>query len=307
MEHNDIDFRKAVRLIEEARDRLDEASEILGAFNTGDMSGRNTIADKAWSIDRNIADIRAIAKHMGAEMTDRLIAIDLDNTFADYTTAFADCLAQMGRPVRGGDPTTYDFGCDGWFGEGNGDVFPEFHSRAVMLGLYLRERPYLHARRAVDTLTFDHPAWHVAFVTSRRDDGDDTARWMLGLGIDMSLEFDYANQCLDHMDPTGMELGRAVSERARSGRWSMGLLSEPNGVGWCHLPDKESLEADLYIEDDPAMLDRLIDLGLPVLVRRHAYNTAQCERAMRSDVRGAVFDDWTQVPGLAERLIGGSH
>lgn len=91
-------------------------------------------------------------------MTDRLIAIDLDNTFADYTTAFADCLAQMGQPVRGGDPTTYDFGCDGWFGEGNGDVFPEFHSRAVMLGLYLRERPYPHARRAVDALTFDHPA-----------------------------------------------------------------------------------------------------------------------------------------------------
>lgn len=240
-------------------------------------------------------------------MTDRLIAIDLDNTFADYTAAFADCLAQMGRPVRGGDPTSYDFGCDGWFGEGNGDVFPEFHSRAVMLGLYLRERPYPHARRAVDALTFDHLAWHVAFVTSRRDDGDDTARWMLGRGIDMSLEFDYADQCLDRMDPTGMELGRAVSERARSGRWSMGLLCEPNGVGWCHLPDKESLEADLYIEDDPAMLDRLMDLGLPVLVRRHAYNTAQCERAMRPDVRGAVFDDWAEVPGLAERLIGGSH
>lgn len=215
---------------------------------------------------------------------DRLIAIDLDNTFADYTTAFADCLAQMGRPVRGGDPTTYDFGCDGWFGEGNGDVFPEFHSRAVMLGLYLRERPYPHARRAVDTLTFDHPAWHVAFVTSRRDDGDDTARWMLGLGIDMSLEFDYADQCLDRMD----------------------LLCEPNGVGWCHLPDKESLGADLYIEDDPAMLDRLMDLGLPVLVRRHAYNTAQCERAEQSGL-GLAFDDWTQVPGLAERLIGGSH
>lgn len=217
-------------------------------------------------------------------MTDRLIAIDLDNTFADYTTAFADCLAQMGQPVRGGDPTTYDFGCDGWFGEGNGDVFPEFHSRAVMLGLYLRERPYPHARRAVDALTFDHPAWHVAFVTSRRDDGDDTARWMLGLGIDMSLEFDYANQCLDRM----------------------GLLCEPNGVGWCHLPDKESLGADLYIEDDPAMLDRLMDLGLPVLVRRHAYNTAQCERAGQSGL-GLAFEDWSEVPGLAERLIGGSH
>lgn len=65
---NDIDFRKAVRPMKEARDRLDEASEIPGAFDTGDMSGRNTIADKAWSIDRDIADIRAIAKHMGEEI-----------------------------------------------------------------------------------------------------------------------------------------------------------------------------------------------------------------------------------------------
>ena len=62
----------------------------------------------------------------------------------------------------------------------------------------------------------------------------------------------------------------------------------------------------VLIEDDPAMLDRLMDLGLPVLVRRHAYNTAQCERAEQSGL-GLAFDDWTQVPGLAERLIGGSH
>ena len=62
---NDIDFRKAIRLMGEARDRLDEASEILSAFDSGDMSGRNTIADKAWAIDRDIADIRAIAKRMG--------------------------------------------------------------------------------------------------------------------------------------------------------------------------------------------------------------------------------------------------
>lgn len=65
---NDIDFRKAVRLMEEARDRLDEASEILGAFDTGDVSGRNTIADKAWSIDRDIDDIKAVAKRMGEEI-----------------------------------------------------------------------------------------------------------------------------------------------------------------------------------------------------------------------------------------------
>lgn len=68
MEHNDIDFRKTVRLMEEARDGLEEASEILGVFDTGDMSGRNTITDKAWSIDRDIDDIKAVAKHMGAEI-----------------------------------------------------------------------------------------------------------------------------------------------------------------------------------------------------------------------------------------------
>ena len=65
---NDIDFRKAVRLMEEARDRLDEASEILGVFDRGDMSGRNTIADKAWSIDQDIDGIKAIAERMGEEI-----------------------------------------------------------------------------------------------------------------------------------------------------------------------------------------------------------------------------------------------
>ena len=80
-----------------------------------------------------------------------------------------------------------------------------------------------------------------------------------------------------------------------------------------HPLDKINLNADLgesfgawSMGDDPAMLDRLMDLGLPVLVRRHAYNTAQCERAERSGL-GLAFEDWTQVPGLAERLIGGSH
>lgn len=66
---NDIDFRKAVRPMKEARDRLDGASGIPGVFDSGDVSGRNTIADKAWSIDWDIADIKAVAKHMGAEMS----------------------------------------------------------------------------------------------------------------------------------------------------------------------------------------------------------------------------------------------
>ena len=60
-----IDFRKAIRLMEEAKDRLEEASEILGVFDTGDVSGENTIADKAASVDQDIDDIRAIAERMG--------------------------------------------------------------------------------------------------------------------------------------------------------------------------------------------------------------------------------------------------
>lgn len=48
---NDIDLRKAVRPMEEARNKLDEASGILGVFDAGDISGRNTIA-----------------KHMGEEI-----------------------------------------------------------------------------------------------------------------------------------------------------------------------------------------------------------------------------------------------
>lgn len=62
---NDIDFRKAIRPMEEARDRLDEASGILGVFDTGDVSGESTIADKAASVDQDIDDIRIIAERMG--------------------------------------------------------------------------------------------------------------------------------------------------------------------------------------------------------------------------------------------------
>ena len=62
---DDIDFRKAIRPMEEARDRLDEASGILGVFDTGDVSDENTIADKAASVDQDIDDIRVIAERMG--------------------------------------------------------------------------------------------------------------------------------------------------------------------------------------------------------------------------------------------------
>ena len=62
---DDIDFRKAIRLMEEARGGLDEVSETPGVFDAGDMSGRNTIGDKAWSIEQDISDAKAIAERMG--------------------------------------------------------------------------------------------------------------------------------------------------------------------------------------------------------------------------------------------------
>ena len=54
--------------MEEARNKLDEASGIPGVFDAGDISGRNIIADKAWSIDRDIDDLKAIAERMGEEI-----------------------------------------------------------------------------------------------------------------------------------------------------------------------------------------------------------------------------------------------
>lgn len=45
-----------------------------------------------------------------------------------------------------------------------------------------------------------------------------------------------------------------------------------------------------------------MDKKMRVLVKRHAYNLPQCERAEQSGL-GLAFDDWTQVPALAKRLM----
>ena len=181
------------------------------------------------------------------------IAIDLDNTFADYTAAFKDCLDQLGYHdyVDAPDPADYSFACDGWFRDEH--TFPPLHRRAVELGLYLRERPYEGASDAVCGLARTH---RIMFATSRGDDGVDTTRWMRVYGFDAA------------------------------------------GYGLRHVADKTGLDADLTVEDNPATLDRLMDLGMRVLVRRHAYNLPQCERAEHAGL-GFAFDDWTQVPALA--------
>lgn len=70
-----------------------------------------------------------------------------------------------------------------------------------------------------------------------------------------------------------------------------------------HLRQKELLGADLYVEDEPDTIDRLLDFNLPVLIGRHGYNLRQCERAERHRGIAAVFDDWHDVPELATRLL----
>ena len=70
------------------------------------------------------------------------------------------------------------------------------------------------------------------------------------------------------------------------------------------MSDKTALGADVTVEDNPHTLDRLMDKKMRVLVKRHAYNLPQCERAERSGL-GFAFDDWTQVPEMVECLVGG--
>lgn len=226
-------------------------------------------------------------------MPDRLIAIDLDNTFVDYTRALKDCMEQLsGEPYRAPEPTDYGFVCDGWFGDA--DEFAYWHGTAVTLGLYLRERPYPHAWDALAGLNAAEGN-RLLFATSRKDDGEDTERWMRGMG------------CLygtfDTLRESGDDAGLAHHIRlAFENGWNVGGWLD-NGIPYVHLKRKELLHADLYIEDNPAMLDTLMDLGLPVLAKRHGYNTAQCER-LEHGGRGAVFDDWLEVSVLAERILG---
>lgn len=74
-------------------------------------------------------------------------------------------------------------------------------------------------------------------------------------------------------------------------------------IPYCHLKQKNLLKADLYIEDNPIMLDTLMHEGLPVLAKRHGYNMKQCERLKQYD-KGASFDSWEEVPELAEHILG---
>lgn len=222
-------------------------------------------------------------------MTERpLIVIDLDNTFVDYTTAFKECLEQMGYDgyADSPDPSDYSFACDDWFEDE--DTFFPLHQRAVKLGLYLRERPYAGALDAAYDLARRHS---VLFATSRERDETDSLRWLHAYGLDATTDWNldlWRDTCPEMFELT---MGRSCRRHG-------------SGIRFCHIWDKTAFGADVTIEDNPHTLDRLMDERLRVLVKRHAYNLSQCERAEQSGL-GLAFDDWMQVPALVKRLAGG--
>lgn len=220
-------------------------------------------------------------------MTERpLIVLDLDNTFVDYTTAFKECLTQMGYDgyADAPDPSDYSFACSGWFEDEN--MFLPLHRRAVELGLYLRERPYAGA---LDMVSDWARRYSVLFATGRERDETDSLRWLHAYGLDATTDWN-------------LDLWRDTCPETFE--WTMGrsCRRDRSGIRFCHTQDKTFLDADLYVEDNPHTLDRLMDEGLRVLVKRHAYNLPQCERAEQSGL-GFAFDAWTQAPALAKRLI----
>lgn len=59
---DDIDFAKAAELMRQAVDRLYKASEILGDYDRGDVSGENTLADLAYCVEQDIPYFEGLAK-----------------------------------------------------------------------------------------------------------------------------------------------------------------------------------------------------------------------------------------------------
>lgn len=245
--------------------------------------------------------------------THKLIAIDLDNTLVDYTTAFKDCISQLQKkPFNAPEPTDYGFACEGWF-ETHAE-FREWHHWSVNAGLYLREHMYPHAMEALVKLIGMSEDNRLLFVTSRDDDRDDTRRWMIAMNFDTSQNHNLCpRRNLDDLRHTeGDAVFASDIRRMAEKDWyekdlitSIGYsyTSSRRDIPYCHLKQKHLLKADLYIEDNPIMLDTLMREGLPVLAKRHGYNMKQCERLKQYD-KGASFDSWKEVPELAEHILG---
>ena len=107
------------------------------------------------------------------------IAVDLDNTFADYTGALRAWVREHMNTDECtlADPAAYSFMDSGWPFNSPAAMM-EAHRQAVWDGLYLAEQPYPHA---VDTIKRLAGQGHdLVFVTARDDDpyGVQTSAWL---------------------------------------------------------------------------------------------------------------------------------
>ncbi|WP_190972537.1 5' nucleotidase, NT5C type [Bifidobacterium myosotis] len=106
------------------------------------------------------------------------LAVDLDNTLADYTGALRRfARAGYGADLPCPDPAAYDFDlADGWPWSGTGLTFWDVHSAAVARGLYEDMDPMPGARDAL--MALDRMGVRVLAATSRTDDGDASREWL---------------------------------------------------------------------------------------------------------------------------------
>lgn len=107
------------------------------------------------------------------------IAVDIDNTIADYTGALREYVRERypgldDYPMTG--PKDYGFTDPAWpFGAV--EEFRAMHAKAVAAGLYLKEEVLPYVEETIDLL--EDRGHQVMFCTSRRDDTHgDTLRWL---------------------------------------------------------------------------------------------------------------------------------
>lgn len=231
-----------------------------------------------------------------------LVAVGLDDTVVDTETAFREMAARFGaeipdiveerRPDDEGRAQAWDKALE---------EADELRDKAIRRGLYLRADPLPHAVETLRQMNDGHPDWHILLTDQRdgRSNGrdvtrGDTDRWLTEYGLNDSN--------LDLTARDGMSAYSHMCEirkLATCGEWGW-----ENGIAHLHVIRPADLKADLYIESDPYECGRLMELGMRVLMRRTPRNGAQCDLAA-SNPCAAVFDDWREVPRLAERLLTG--
>ena len=188
-----------------------------------------------------------------------VIGLDLDGPCADYLGAMRAVAAQIGGVDPSTLPTPITWGLEQWFGDRN--KYLKAHHEAVHDLRIFRDLEATPG--ASETITALHSEGHLIRVISHRLKGGD-------------------------MDPA-VVLPDTV-------RW----LSD-NGIPFddiAFVDDKSDVRADVYIDDDPAVVASLRDMGRQVIVydlpyNRHVYvpkaaracGWGEAETALRTGLR----------------------